>query len=98
MARLHLLEALAMREQSFGPEHVDVAECLEGLGRVSRALGEHSEALSYFGRALAIRERSLPPEDARLQSLVQEVIEYQRSEGYELDAHRLESRAEEHSA
>jgi tetratricopeptide (TPR) repeat protein len=52
--------ALAIREAIFGPEHVKVAESLEGLSEVLRQNGRASEGLPLAERALAIRQRTLP--------------------------------------
>jgi tetratricopeptide (TPR) repeat protein len=49
-------EALAIREQAFGPEHRDVADSLSTLGEFLRAMGQYAEAEELHRRALRIRE------------------------------------------
>jgi CHAT domain-containing protein len=53
--------ALAIREKSLGPEHLDVARSLYTLGRVLWQAGEYKEAKATWERALAIREKALGP-------------------------------------
>jgi tetratricopeptide (TPR) repeat protein len=57
--------ALAIWERAhelFGPNHPDVAECLNGLARVYRDQGRHVEAQAVLTRALTIREKTLGPD------------------------------------
>jgi len=57
-------EALALREAE-GPDHLDVAEALNGLGLLLHDRGE-SQAEGVLRRALALRQRALPAEDDRV--------------------------------
>ncbi len=57
-----LLRALAVREQSVGPDHPDTAATLNRLGNVARDLGHFEQAERYYRRALAIQERGLGPD------------------------------------
>jgi len=53
--------ALARRE---GEEHLDVAECVEALGVLHRALGDLASALPFLQEALSIREKALGDDNA----------------------------------
>jgi tetratricopeptide (TPR) repeat protein len=54
-----LEEALALREQSVGLDHLTVATTLTHLGSVYHALGKDELAKTCLQRALAIREKVL---------------------------------------
>ena len=54
-----LEEALALREQSVGLDHLTVATTLTHLGSVYHALGKDEKARMCLQRALAIREKVL---------------------------------------
>jgi len=54
--------ALAMTEKSFGPEHPNVATCLNNLALLLIATNRLAEAEPLFRRALANYEKSLGPE------------------------------------
>jgi tetratricopeptide (TPR) repeat protein len=61
--RRKLLErALAIRQARLGPDHLDVAQSLNDLGRVLRELGELPAARDAHRRALAVREARLGPD------------------------------------
>jgi tetratricopeptide (TPR) repeat protein len=51
--------ALALAEQTFGPEHPRLAELLNQLGRTFYLMGRFEEALDHHNRALAIQEKTL---------------------------------------
>ena len=53
--------ALSLREEVLGDEHVEVAESLNTLGLILHQLTELSEAQSVIERSLRIRERKLGP-------------------------------------
>lgn len=53
-----LREALAVREQALGPDHLQVAETLNTLARVRLDLGDPVESRAMYERALTIREAS----------------------------------------
>lgn len=52
-------QALALREQALGPEHLEVAASLTTLGEIYRAHGRFDDAERVHRRALAIREHRL---------------------------------------
>lgn len=62
--------ALAIREKSLGPEHLDVARSLYTLGRILWQAGEYKEAKDTWERALAIREKALGPTHAAVRILL----------------------------
>jgi tetratricopeptide (TPR) repeat protein len=53
-----LEKAVAMYEQSFGPEHVETGSQLTALGAVYRAQGNHEDAQRCLRRALKIHEKT----------------------------------------
>ena len=53
--------ALAIREKSLEPDHIDVAQSFYTLGRVLWQAGEYRQAQLSWGRSLAIREKTLGP-------------------------------------
>jgi tetratricopeptide (TPR) repeat protein/transcriptional regulator with XRE-family HTH domain len=55
------LKALQMREQLFGPEHLDVAESLDHVAWLYHEQERYAEAEPLALRALEIRERALGP-------------------------------------
>ncbi len=54
--------ALAISENSLGPEHPHVATSLNNLAELYRAQGKYVEAEPLYMRSLAIRERALGSE------------------------------------
>ncbi len=54
--------ALAIREQTLGPDHPDVAASLNAIAIVDLALSQPNLALSNYERALAIWEHALGPD------------------------------------
>ncbi|MCB9565127.1 MAG: tetratricopeptide repeat protein [Kofleriaceae bacterium] len=65
-----LRDALALREQELGPDHVEVAAVLNNLGEVYRDMGRFDDAQVAFRRALAIAERGLGPEHPNVAALL----------------------------
>jgi CHAT domain-containing protein/tetratricopeptide (TPR) repeat protein len=61
VANADFQRALALREQSDGKDAAGLAFALEGLGSSALALKRYAEAEQYFGRALRVRGRALPP-------------------------------------
>src|SRR5436305_3311825 len=57
-----LQQALSIREQQLGPEHLDAANSGLHLAFLYRLAGKYSEAEPLFQRALSIREQQLGPE------------------------------------
>ena len=61
-AELLYRRALAINEQSYGPDHPTVATDLNNLAELLRATNRHSEAEPLYRRALAINEQSYGPD------------------------------------
>lgn len=57
-------EALALREQALGADHLEVAASLNTLGEIYRAHGRFDDAERVHRRALTIREKHLGPGDS----------------------------------
>lgn len=53
-----LVRALDLREQALGKDHLDTAQTLHNLGRISRLLGARVKAAEYLARALLIRQKA----------------------------------------
>ena len=51
-------KAVALHEESFGPDHPETGNQMLALGVVHRAQGNHTEAEHYLRRALKIHERT----------------------------------------
>jgi TonB family protein len=58
-------QALKLREQALGAEHVDLIPLLTNLGEIYRAKQNPGDARPYFQRALAIAEKSFGLSDIR---------------------------------
>lgn len=54
--------ALSVKEKILGPEHLDVATSLNGLGRLALDAGDFALAQERYERVLAIREKALGPD------------------------------------
>ena len=59
--------ALALKEQSLGPDHPDVAASLKDLVEILRARGNLGESEILYRRALAILERAIGPDFSELE-------------------------------
>ncbi|MEZ5291740.1 MAG: serine/threonine-protein kinase [Vicinamibacterales bacterium] len=86
-AETQLAEALALRRQIYGEEHVKVAESLNNLAFVLQDLGRYEEARPLFEKALDQRTRLLGPDHEEtstslynLASLVQRLGDYAAAE------------------
>ena len=53
--------SIAMKEKSFGPDHVEVALAVHNLGNLLGDVGDHAAARRLFERAIAIRTAKLGP-------------------------------------
>ena len=52
---------LILRETTLGPDHLEVAACLDNLAEVYEAQGQYTRAEPFYQRALSIREKALRP-------------------------------------
>jgi tetratricopeptide (TPR) repeat protein len=57
-AEMALSRALPNLEHSFGPEHIEVANCLAALGTCYRSMGRYVESESASSRVLAIVQKA----------------------------------------
>jgi tetratricopeptide (TPR) repeat protein len=55
-------KALAIKQQSLPPNHLDLALSYNNIGTVYDSMGDYPKALSSHEKALAIRQQSLPPD------------------------------------
>jgi CHAT domain-containing protein/Flp pilus assembly protein TadD len=55
-------QVLAIREKVLGPDHLDVATVLNGLGGLYEDVGRFAEAEPLYKRSLVIREKALGPD------------------------------------
>jgi len=85
--------ALAIWESALGPNHINVAACVDNLARVYSAEGQYAEAEKLQKRALAIQEKALginsPPVAESLNNLAGDY----HSEGRYAEAEPLYKRA-----
>ena len=61
-AKEHHERALAIRQQTLGPQHPDVASSYNNLATVLYKQGDLKQAKEYHERALAIRQQTLGPQ------------------------------------
>ncbi len=54
---------LAAQERGFGAEHPDTAFAITALGEVLAKQGKYDAAVPLFHRALAVQEKTLPPDN-----------------------------------
>ncbi len=77
-------QALAIREQAFGSDHLSVAESLNALAVLSRIQGDYEHAEGFHRQALTIREKMLSQEDrATSESLNNLAVLYRTQGKYE---------------
>ncbi|CAF4859024.1 unnamed protein product [Rotaria sp. Silwood1] len=55
-------QALEIRKNYYGDDHIDIAQSLNNIGTILRSHGEYAQALEYHLQALAIREKLYPPD------------------------------------
>ena len=63
-------QAIALKEESLGPEHPDVAISLDGLGAILTELGRPAEGIKFTERAIAILSKHADPTDPVLADAV----------------------------
>jgi CHAT domain-containing protein/Tfp pilus assembly protein PilF len=76
-----------IRERLLGPEHQDVAEALNSLGRLYKSKGDYAKAEPLFKRALAIQEKILGLEHPGVATIINDLAmlylykgEYEKTE------------------
>jgi tetratricopeptide (TPR) repeat protein len=92
-ARGYLEQALAIREQTLGPEHLLVADALEDLGNVAHEEGKYAEARAHAERALAITEATLGPEHPDVATSLNTLAIVTWAQGEFAEARRFNERA-----
>lgn len=65
-AQALLEEAFKLRQQTFGAEHLDVAESLHNLGGIAYLKGDNAKSEQLFGAALAMRRKLLGSEHLKV--------------------------------
>ncbi len=87
------LSALALKEQLFGPDHIEVAMTLNNLGLYYKSLGRLGEARAAYQRSLPIMEKELGGTDTRVGDLLYNLSQLLKKESEELE-HRSDMIAE----
>jgi tetratricopeptide (TPR) repeat protein len=72
---------LAIREQTLGPDHVDIARSLSSLARVLQARGDLAGARPLLERALAICEKALGSDHAGTMRNLDELARLHEAQG-----------------
>lgn len=86
-------QALALREQLFGSEHLEVAASLNVLGEVYRAQGRLDDAERVHRRALTLRERHLGPGDPNVATTLNNLAMLHNARAVYAEAEALLKRA-----
>jgi CHAT domain-containing protein/Tfp pilus assembly protein PilF len=87
------LEVLAEKERALGPDHPDVAMCLNNLAFVYHAQGRYAEAESLLNRVMAITEKALGPDHPDSATCLNNLAMLYQDQGRYADAEPLFSRA-----
>jgi tetratricopeptide (TPR) repeat protein len=85
--------ALAIYKRAEGPEHLNLANTLNNLGRLYRAQGRYVEAEPLCERAVSIREKALGPEDPLVAASLNNLAELYRAQGQYTKAEPIFRRA-----
>jgi tetratricopeptide (TPR) repeat protein len=90
-ARRHLRLALTTADRTLGPHHPHVATILNDLAAVYHVVNDlaavyhverhYAEAENFYARALAIREKTLPPDHPCIAVIRQNLAELDRARG-----------------
>ncbi|HEY4180814.1 MAG TPA: serine/threonine-protein kinase [Kofleriaceae bacterium] len=80
-ARPHFERALALRQASVGPDHLDIALILSNLGTCYNAAGDLAKAHDSFDRSIAIRERMFGKESPMLAAPLNNLADMLRQSG-----------------
>lgn len=86
-------EALRLRERSFGPDALPIAQSLNNLGLLYVRVHDHEAARPLLERAVAIRERTLGPDHPDLASTLQTLGYFYSSQGLLAEARDAFERA-----
>ena len=88
-----LLQAVAVRERAFGPDHPNVSYALYNTGWLYKLEGRYAEAEPLIRRALVIQEKSLGPESKVLATTLNELGYVLMAQGRYAEAERSFRRA-----
>jgi TPR repeat protein/CHAT domain-containing protein len=86
-------QALAIREKTLGPDHLDVAVSLNNLAALYEDLGRYAEAEPFYQRALAIREKALGPDHPDVAVSLNNLAHLDTTQGRYAEAEPLVKRA-----
>ncbi|MHB0963113.1 MAG: tetratricopeptide repeat protein [Gemmatimonadaceae bacterium] len=81
-ARALFLQAVQVREKTYGPNDTLVAESLNGLGDAARLKGDFAVADSAYARTLAIREAAFGPESRDVASTLASIAVLRTRQGH----------------
>ncbi len=79
------LRSLALKEQIFGPNHLEVAVTLNNLGLYYKTLGRLPEARTAYMRSLPIMEKELGGSDTQVGDLLYNLAQLLKKEADELE-------------
>jgi CHAT domain-containing protein/tetratricopeptide (TPR) repeat protein len=85
-AERQLNAALASIHARLGPDHLELAEVYDGLGRAAAGRGDWPAAGERFTRALALREKHLPQESPAIGDSLYKLANAKKSAGQYADA------------
>src|SRR5262247_4657554 len=84
---------LLLRETALGPDHLEVAACLDSLAEVYEAQGQYTRAEPFYQRALSIREKVLKPTHPGIASSLDNLAGLYEAQGQYSQAEPLYQRA-----
>lgn len=88
-------EALKVAENSFGPNHANVATSLYRLAVLYKAQRNYAAAEPLYQRALALWEETLGPTHLRVATVVEQMAGLYKKMGRRNEAERFEKRAKQ---
>ena len=86
-------QALAIRMQALGPDHVDTVDTMHNMAMVHGRTGNHDEALRLFEQALAIAIKAFGPDHANTAQTLNNIAVVHKSTGNHDEALKLYERA-----
>ncbi len=89
-----LKQAIRIREAAFGPDSLEVAECLEALGRVYQTAGRYENAEVALKHALDIRVAALGERNEQVIDTMQVLAGVSEAAGRKAEAEKLYARAQ----
>jgi len=87
------LEALALRQDALGADHLAVASSLNNLALVRHSMGEYPEAAELHRRALDVKIEALGPEHPNVATSLGNLANVRKAQGEYDEAVRLYERA-----